>query len=381
MPFDQLHLPAIQGKHSVKWSLYGEEVLPLWVADMDFPVAPAILEGIRQRLEKNIGYPLGAGDPELLEAILAQQVGSGLEGLQPENLWLTTSVVPAIYASVLGLTSAGDEVLTQVPIYPPFLNSISDLGRVTVANPMVRGAAGYELDLDHLEHLITPASRLLMLCNPHNPTGRVFTRAELEALAELALRHRLWIMSDELHAGLILEGQHIPIASLSPEVAQRTVTLTGPCKTYNTAGLGGGVAISHNKAVLSRLKKATVGVMGHPNVAAMAMWTAALHQAEPWRQQVLGYLRANRDYLGQFLAQRLPQVAYHAPQGTYLAWLDFSAYHLPSRPQDLFLKAGVALNEGSTFGKEYPQCVRLNFATSRPILSEALERMAAALPG
>jgi cystathionine beta-lyase len=186
-------------------------------------------------------------------------------------------------------------------------------------------------------------------------------------------------MSDELHAGLILDGEHIPIASLSPEVAQRTVTLTGPCKTYNTAGLGGGVAISHNKALLSRLKKATVGVMGHPNVAAMAMWTAALHHAEPWRQQVLGYLRANRDYLGQFLAQRLPQVGYQAPQGTYLAWLDFSAYNLPSRPQDVFLKAGVALNEGSTFGKEYPSCVRLNFATSRPILSEALERMAAAI--
>lgn len=381
MPFDQLHLPAIQGKHSIKWSLYGEDVLPLWVADMDFPVAPAILEGIRQRLDRNIGYPAGSGDPELLEVILAQQAELGLQGLQPENLWLTTSVVPAIYAAVLGLTSQGDEVLTQVPVYPPFLNAITDYGRVMVANPMVAGAAGFELDLDHLQSRITPASRLLMICNPHNPTGRVFTRSELEALAELALHHRLWIMSDELHAGLILEGTHIPIASLSSEVAQRTVTLTGPCKTYNTAGLGGGVAISHNRALLARLKKATVGVMGHPNVAAMAMWTAALLHAEPWRQQVVGYLRSNRDHLSQFLAHRLPRVAYHAPQGTYLAWLDFSAYNLPSRAQDVFLKAGVALNEGSTFGPGYQHCVRLNFATSRPILNEALERMAAALPG
>lgn len=379
MSLDELDMLAVQGPHSVKWTLFGEEVLPLWVADMDFPVSDAVLQALRQRLEKRLGYAQMGGDPELLQAIIEQQESFGLGGLTPKNLWLTTSVVPGIYASVLGLSSPGDEIITQVPVYPPFLNAIGDYGRVLKANPMVLGAQGYEIDFDHLESLVGPASRMLMLCNPQNPTGRVFSRSELERLAQLALKHRLWIMSDELHAGLVLEGEHIPIASLDPEVAMRTVTLTGPCKTYNTAGLGGGVAISHNPVLLERMKKATVGVMGHANVASMAMWLAALRQGESWRQEVLAYLRQNRDFLAAFLIDRLPQAQCYAAQGTYLAWIDLRAY-VPEGVQKLLLeKAKVALNDGPPFGSGYQGFVRLNFATSRKVLHEALERIAQVL--
>lgn len=379
-PYDSLEMAEIKGPHSVKWSLYGEEVLPLWVADMDFPVCAEVVQAVAARLSKRIGYPQGAGDPELLEAILAQQEAMGLKGLGRENLWLTTSVVPGIYASVLGLTSVGDEVITQVPVYPPFLNALSDYHRITRASPMAIGPSGHwEIDFDHLESLVSPATRMLLLCNPQNPTGRVFTRGELQRLAEFALRHRLWVMVDELWAGLVYEGEHIPFASISPEVAQRTVTLTGPCKAFNTAGLGGGVAISHNPEILARMQKATRGVMGHPNVAAMAAWTAALQHGQAWLEDTRNYLRANRDFLGEFLHTKLPEVKYIPPQATYLAWLDFRALEIEDTHRFLLEKAKVALNEGSTFGTNFKGFLRLNFATSRGVLQEALERIERAL--
>ncbi|GEM87461.1 MalY/PatB family protein [Meiothermus granaticius] len=377
---DDLNPAALRDPHgySVKWHLYPEDVLPLWVADMDFPIAPEITQALMERLRYGIGYPKGQGDSLLLQAILTEQERKhGLKGLEPENLWLTSSVVPGIYATVLGLTSPGEEVLTLTPVYPPFLSAINDYGRIPKHSPMVRTPQGWEIDFEELERLVSPATRLLMLCNPQNPTGRVFRREELERLAEFALRHRLWVMSDELWANLVYEGPHIPIASLNGEIAARTVTLSGPCKTYNTAGLGGGVAISHNKALLERMKQATKGVMGHPNVMSMAMWRAGIESGQVWLQQTLERLRGNRDFLGDFLRTRLPQVGYVPPQGTYLALLDFTAFPFAKDVYQVMLKqAKVALNDGPPFGPGYQGYLRLNFATPREIVQEALERIA-----
>ncbi|RIH83234.1 Cystathionine beta-lyase PatB [Calidithermus terrae] len=380
-PFDELNLEEVKGSHSVKWSLFPEDVLPLWVADMDYPVAEPILEAVRERLSRRIGYPQGAGDPELLEAIIAKQERLGLKGLQPENLWLTSSVVPGICASVLALSSPGDEAITQVPVYHPFLIALKEFNRVTRANPMQPGETRWEIDFEQLESLVTPGTRMLMLCNPQNPTGRVFTRAELERLAEFALRHRLWVMVDELWSDLIYEGPHVPFASLSEEVAQRTVTLTGPCKAFNTAGLGGGVAISHNKEILARMQKVSLGIGGHPNVLSMAAWLGALRHGQPWLEQTLAYLKANRDFLTRFLAERLPEVRYTPPEATYLAWLDFRALGLEDPHAFALEHAKVGLNDGAIFGEGFKGYLRLNFATSRPLLQEALERLASALKG
>ena len=364
--------------YSDKWHYHPEGVLPLWVADMDFRVAPEIIGALKERLEHRVGYPQTNGDRQLLEASIAEQERKyGLGGLKPENLWLTSSVVPGIYAAVLGLTGPGDEILTMTPVYPPFLNAIRDYGRVPRYSPMVRKDAGWEIDFEGLEKLVSPAARMLMICDPQNPTGRVFTRGELEKLADFALKHRLWVMSDELWANLIYEGQHVPIASLNDEIAGRTVTLSGPCKTYNTAGLGGGVAMSHNKALLDRMKKATVGVMGHPNVMSMAMWLAGIEQSQGWLQDTLNYLRSNRDFLSSFLLEQLPQVGYAAPQGTYLALMDFTSFPFAKEVYKVMLeRAKVGLNDGPTFGPGYQGFLRLNFATSRPILQEALGRIA-----
>jgi len=366
--------------YSIKWHQYSEDVLPLWVADMDFPIAHEIRQALIERLGYPIGYPQWSGDPALVEAILHQQEGFGLKGLAQNNVWFTTSVVPGIYSAVLGLSSVGDEIISMTPVYPPFLNAINDYSRVPRHSPMLRSAKGWEIDFDHLESLVTPATRMLMLCNPQNPTGRVFTRQELERLAEFTLKHRLWVMSDELHAQLIFEGQHIPLASLSHEIAQRTVTLTGPCKAYNTAGLGGGVAISHNRNLLTSMKKATVGVMGHLNVMSMAMWRAGLEHGHNWLNMTLDYLRSNRDFLGNFLEERMPGVGYIPPQGTYLALLDFRAFPFAGKVHQVMLeRARVGLNDGPSFGPGYQGFLRLNFATGRGILQEALERMTKAI--
>lgn len=380
MQLDDLKPAQLRDPHgySIKWHHFPEDVLAMWVADMDFPIAEEIKKAILTRLSDRIGYPKGSGDTQLLEAIIHQQESKfGLTGLAPENLWLTSSVVPAIYASVLALSSPGDEVITQVPVYHPFLYALAEQNRVTKYNPMIAKGQTWEIDFDQLESLVTSGTRMLMLCNPQNPTGRVFTKAELEKLADFALRHRLWIMSDELWAELIYEGKHTPIASLSPEVAQRTVTLTGPCKAFNTAGLGGGVAISHNKEILARMQKVTKGVMGHPNVLSMAAWRAGLEESQGWLSETLAYLKANRDFMTEFVRREMPQMGYAAPQGTYLAFFDFSRFPFAKEVNKVMLEqAKLGLNDGALFGPQFQGWVRLNFATGRGILQEALERIA-----
>jgi cystathionine beta-lyase len=283
--------------------------------------------------------------------------------------------------SLLQFSEAGEGAVVQTPIYPPFRGNVRSTGRRMLENPLARGASGYEMDLDQLRSAIDPGTRLLLLCNPHNPTGRVFRRTELEALAEIALRHDLVVVSDEIHQDLVYTGaQHIPFASLAPEVAERTVTLTGASKAFNVAGLRCGIAIFGSEARharfngLPRHARGGIGLLGFE-----AIRTAWLH-AQPWLDQVLPYLQQNRDHVARFVQEEMPGVRMDVPEGTYLAWLDCRALGLEPSPFDFFLNhAKVGLSHGPTFGGPGEGFVRLNFATSRTILGEALERMAKAL--
>jgi cystathionine beta-lyase len=378
-PFDTLTHENLRHPESVKWATFEADVLPLWIADMDFPVAPEVRAALRERTEGPLGYGLFGGGPQLLELALGRQAALGVPPYDPAATLLMPGVVPGLYAAVLGLTSPGDEVVTHIPIYPPFLSAIADHGRVTRAAPLIAPDAGRDLwtiDWDAMEALVTPRTRLLMLCSPHNPTGRVWTREELERLADFALRHRLWVVADELHADLVLDGEFIPFASLGSEIARRTVTLTGPGKTYNTAALGIGLAVSHAPELVEAMRAATRGVMGHPSALAHTAWRAALTADPAWLRDVLTYLRANRDHLAARVASELPDVRFTPPQATYLAWLDFSALGWPDRPQPRLLeRARVGLNDGPTFGAPYEAFARMNFATSRPVLDEALDRI------
>ena len=374
-PFDSLEPSQLRDRYSIKWNLYPDGVLPLWVADMDFPISKHVKAALMERLESNLGYPFMTGDPQLMDVLIKKQLEYGLTDLEPKNLWLVSSVVPGLYAAVQGLTQAGDEIITQTPIYPPFLTSITDHGRVALQNPMVFHQSGWQIDFEQLETLVSPKTKVFMLCNPHNPTGRVFSRSELERLSDFVLRHDLLVISDELHAELILDGTHVPFASL-PEMRERTVTLTGPCKAYNTAGLGGGVMIAHNTALLERCKKATKGLMGHPTSLTMTMWQAGLEDATGWREDVLAYIRGNRDFVFAWLATHLPEVRTAPLEGTYLLWMDFSAFPDASGMYKQLLEvAKVGLNDGPPYGSGYAGWLRINVATSRPILSEALERI------
>ena len=374
-PFDTLEPSQLRDRYSIKWNLYPDGVLPLWVADMDFPISKHVKAALLERLESNLGYPFMTGDPQLMDVLIKKQLEYGLTDLEPKNLWLVSSVVPGLYAAVQGLTQAGDEIITQTPIYPPFLTSITDHGRVALQNPMVFHQSGWQIDFEQLETLVSPKTKVFMLCNPHNPTGRVFSRSELERLSDFVLRHDLLVISDELHAELILDGTHVPFASL-PEMRERTATLTGPCKAYNTAGLGGGVMIAHNTALLERCKKATKGLMGHPTSLSMTMWQAGLEDATGWREDVLAYIRGNRDFVFAWLATHLPEVRTAPLEGTYLLWMDFSAFPDASGMYKQLLEvAKVGLNDGPPYGSGYAGWLRINLATSRPILSEALERI------
>ena len=371
--------------------------MPLWVADMDFTIAPSIREALRARLEQPIGYNFVEADEILLGLLrgkLERATGNGWAGL-PSKGWVkfVSGVVPGLAAGVLGLTKPGDGVITMTPIYPPFLGVIKDHGRELRASPLVRrprsdagaeGAERWEIDWASMEAAVrggqgTPA-KLLMLCHPHNPCGRAWTFEELTKLAEFAERHDLFVVSDELHADLTLDDVHVPFVNAASEVLRaRTLTLTGPCKTYNTAGLGIGAMIGHDAGLVARVAKANAWVLGHPTALSVAMWKAAMSDNGVWLATVLAYLRGNREFLETFMRERLPGVIVTHVEATYPAWLDYRAHPRAADIATYLLEtAKVALNDGKMFGVGSEGFVRLNFATSRSILTDALERMARA---
>lgn len=380
-PFDQLTESRLRQTSGAKWNYHPADVLPLWVADMDFPVADPIRQAIRDYADTDdFGYPVPAGIPGLLDSVTRHLADRHGVLYQPDEVYPTSGIIPSLFLSTIALAGPSDEVVIQPPVYPPFAMAVRNTGRRLQENPMHEVDGRWEFDLEQLESAITPATRMLILCNPQNPTGRVFTRTELEALGEIVLRHRLWVVSDELHADLILHGEHVPFAALSPELAQRTITLFGPTKTYNIAGLKVGFALSHNRQLLDSLKKQAEGLLTPPNVLAQAAARAAFSHCTDWRDDAVAYIRANCQLLSQLVATKLPGVRYRPAEGTYLAWLDFRGV-VPADELDAFMmaEAKVAVNPGASFGEGGEGFVRLNLATSATLIREAIDRIAAAL--
>ena len=365
-----------------KWTLYEDDVLPLWVADMDFPIADPIRRMLRFAVERSdLGYPIHPAPTDIGEITAARMRERFGWTIDPARVEVLCDVVQGLAVSLLQYAAPGEGAVVQTPIYAPFRTNVRNTGRRMVENPLARDEGGFRVDLDHLRAAIDAGTRLILLCNPHNPTGRVFRRDELEGIADLALRHDLVVVSDEIHADLVYPGaKHVPFASLAPEVSERTVTLTGASKAFNVAGLRCGLAIFGSEARQQRfdaLPRHVRGGISLPGFEAVRM--AWLH-AQPWLDEVLPYLERNRDDVARFVAQEMPGVRLHPPEGTYLAWLDCNALGLEPSPFEFFLtRAKVALSHGPHFGAPGEGFVRLNFATSRAILGEALERMAKAL--
>lgn len=366
---------------SDKWQHYEPDVLPLWVADMDFVSPEPVLDALRKRIEHGIfGYPQEL--PELRPVIIERLQRLYDWQVEPEALIFSPGVVTGFNLAVHACTAPGDGVLAQTPVYSPILHAPLYAGCLLDQMALTRRPDGqYEVDLDRFEAAITPRTRIFILCNPHNPVGRVFRREELEPMAELCLEHDLVICSDEIHCDLVFPGHaHLPIATLDADVARRTITLMAPSKTFNIAGLRFSVAIVQNETLRQQYKAATQGLVPGVNLLGQVAALAAYRHGEPWLAAVRDYLEANRDFLFNYVAEHLQGITMAYPQGTYLAWLDCRGADLPGSPHEFFLKeARVALNEGATYGRGGEGFVRLNFACPRATLEQALGQMRQAL--
>jgi len=366
----------------IKWRLFGEDVLPAWVADMDFPVAPAVHGAIRGLLDRHdLGYhhvPLSRRLRETLVSRMAERFGWEIDG---RSILPLVNVLQGLDATVLLHSRAGEGVVVQTPIYPPFLKAVAGSGRRLVENALLRGPQRFEMDLEGLRGRLDADTRVLLFCNPHNPTGRAFERSELEALADIALEHDLVVVSDEIHADLVFPGhRHVPFAALGPEIAERTITLTAATKAFNLAGLPCAFAIFGSDRLRQPFDALPPHVLGHCGILDDAATIAAWTEGQPWLDVVLDYLLENRRLVEETLAREMPGIRFAPPEATYLAWLDCRELDLPDEPFDFFLReAKVAFSRGTDFGAPGEGFARLNFATSKAILSEILERMASAV--
>jgi len=377
--FDQI----IERRHSncLKWGNCDPDVLPLWVADMDFPAPDPVIQALHERVEHGIfGY--GQEPAELRDIVVARMEHLYDWNVSPDALVFIPGVVPGVYLSCRVAAKTGDSVLVQPPVYSPILRAPESHGLSLRENELVRDPDGhYRIDFDGFEASIDKSTHLFILCNPHNPVGRVFTRDELKRMGEICLRHDVTICSDEIHCDLIFSNQrHIPIASLSPEIEKRTITLIAPSKTFNIAGLDCSVAIIPDARLREKFTTARSGLVPGVNVLGYVAALSAYRDCEPWLRQVMAYLEANRDFLYDYVNTSLPGITMWNPEGTFLAWLDCIEAGIQGDPSEFFLnEARVALNEGPSYGSGGNGFVRLNFACPRVTLSEALERMEAAL--
>jgi cystathionine beta-lyase len=366
------------GESSEKWEKYrGRDIIPMWVADMDFRSPPAVVEALRRRADHGVfGYT--AAPAALVEAVVAMLERD--HGWRVDPAWIVwlPGLVTGLNLTCRAVGEEGDEVVTLVPVYPPFLSAPLNSRRGLVRVPLREEANRWSVDFERLEQAMTPRSRLFMLCNPHNPVGRVFDRGELERLAEICLKRNITICADEIHCGLLLDPQkrHIPIAALAPEVAARTITLMAPSKTFNLAGLGCAFAVIPSEALRRRFLATKAGIVPMINPFGYLAATVAYRECEPWRRALLDYLRGNRDRLAEAVKGMAGPLSMAPVEGTYLAWIDLRQAGI-EEPVRFFEEAGVGIQDGRDFAGE--GFVRLNFGCPRAVLEEAVRRMGRAL--
>ena len=355
-----------------------KDLLPLWVADMDFKVPPCISEAIIERANHEIyGYTF-RGDSCINS--IQNWLKTRHNWVIPKD-WISSSpgVVTGLSILLMSLTNEGDQIAIQSPVYHPFAQVINDTKRKLVVNPLRLTDEGYQMDFEQLEELAKNGLTALVLSNPHNPVGRVFTKEELVQLGNLANTYDFLIISDEIHQDLIYEGyKHIPLASLSDELAQRTITCIAPSKTFNVAGLASSVIIIPNaklrqkfEALLSSLHLNSGNLFGH-----VAM-QAGYEDGAEWLDQLMDYLKGNVDFLHSYLKENIPTIKLIEPEATYLLWLDCRSLNIDTEKLNKLLiqKAGLALNKGTTFGNDGEGFLRINIGCPRSVLEKALEKI------
>ncbi len=375
------------GTYSYKWDqsekLFGRsDILPLWVADMDFEPPKEVVDAIVERAKQGI-YGYTVRTPEFYEAISGWL--QRRHGWQVKHEWITSSpgVVAALSLCVHAFTRPGDKVIIQTPVYYPFFDVIRMHGRAIVENPLSLRDGRYEMDFDLLERQAAEGAKLLLLCSPHNPGGRVWAREDLERLGEICVRHGVLIVADEIHHDLVYPGhKHIPLASISDTFALNTITCIATSKTFNLAGLQTSSVIIPNPELRRRydyaLKTFSIHMESYFGITSVI---TSYTYGDEWLDQLMAYLEGNLNFLMEFVRRRLPQIRVMRPEATYLVWMD--CREISRDPSELkklmYEEARVAFNEGSTYGEPGKGFLRVNIACPRSLLAEALERFASAI--
>ncbi|HET7629654.1 MAG TPA: PatB family C-S lyase [Bacillales bacterium] len=378
-----------RGTNSIKWEynkeIFGsDDVLPLWVADMDFACPPAVSEAIAARAKHPIyGYP---GKPKAMHRAVTGWLDRrfGVK-VRPQLVSTVPGVVTGIHLAIDAFTKPGDHIIVQPPVYPPFFSAVKNRGRHVVENPLKEQDGRYEMDFEDLMNKIDARTRMIILCSPHNPVGRVWTAEELHKLAAICIKHDIFVVSDEIHSDLVYEkGAHTPFYSLSEEAAAQSLTFISPSKTFNLAGLFSSIAIAGDERIHREFTNAAAkSGFFHINLFGIEAMTAAYREGEAWLEALLKYLDKNAEFVHSFLQDRVPGVKMEKPEGTYLGWMDFRQFGMsdPDLKKWLVEKAKVGLNAGDPFGKAGKGFQRINFACPRSILEDAMERIEKARNG
>lgn len=381
------HTPTRVGTCSEKWdalnTYFGiEDVIPLWLADMDFAAPLPVQEAIRQRVDGVLGYTIrtDAYHQSIINWMQRKQQWT----IEKDWIVFTPGVVSALNFAVQTYTEPGDKVIIQPPVYPPFFNVVKGHGRELVENPLVQDQHGdYRMDLEQLESVLDDRVKMLILCNPHNPVGRVWTRTELEQLEALCAKWNIIVVSDEIHGDLVHESYtHIPYSSLSESAMNRSIVCTAPSKTFNIAGMNTSNIIIPNEELRNAfaLKIDHFG-LGKINLFGAVATEAAYTHGKEWLEQCMKYTCSNMDYVQQYIQQYLPELSVQIPEATYLLWIDFSRLGMEQLDLISFLlqEARIALNDGNAFGTKGQGYMRMNIACSRSLLEEAMERLHTAI--
>ena len=376
-----------RGSHCVKYDALGqffgrEDLLPLWVADMDFETPDFIIEALHRRLDHAVlGYPVqyDAYWQSVIDWIAARH------GWQVEREWMQyiPGIVKGIAMAINAFTQKGDKIIIQPPVYHPFRLGPENSGREVVNNPLRRVGDKYEMDFEHLESIIDQKCKMIILANPHNPIGITWDSQTLKRLAEIATKHNLIVISDEIHCDMALYGnRHIPFASVSDEAANCSITFGAPSKTFNIAGIVSSYTVVPNPHLREQFFSwLEAGELNAATIFAMTATEAAFTQGEEWRQQMLAHIEGNIDYVDAFLKEHIPAVRLIKPQASFLAWLDFSALGLEhSALIDMLVNdAHLAMNDGAMFGTGGKQHTRLNVGTQRAVLEQAMTQLKEAI--
>ena len=372
-----------EGSHCYKYKLrekiFGtDDVYPMWVADTEFRTPDFITKAIQNRLDHGIfGYTLL--DDAYFESIINWV--NGQHGYQLQKDWIKYSpgVVPSLFASVLAFTDPNDKVIVQTPVYFPFYSAVKETGRQLVRNPLVLKDGRYEMDLEDLRSKIDSETKMLILCSPHNPTGNVWREEELRAICEICIENNIVIISDEIHADIVYEGyNHIPTASLSEEIANQTLTLMAPSKTFNIAGLNSSYVFSSNKELIEKFSKYVEGLHIGANIFAIEATKAAYNDGIDWVKELNAYYTKNIDMVRSFVSSKLKNIKLIEPEGTFLLWLDFRNTGLARKEINRLLveETKIGFSDGFMFGKEGEGFQRMNIGCPSSKLEEILERLA-----